>query len=106
KGRDEKVLQTNWEALLPIFNIIEEDEASFAQRIKSGKIKRIRMLSEPSDLLKVAASEGIAYIDHAPVLSNGRIELLHYLRESSLSVSYHRYGNLGLREGELRKPIL
>ncbi len=32
----------------------------------------------------------------------GRIELLWYLTEQSLSVSYHRYGNLGGRTGEER----
>lgn len=106
KGEDEKVRHANWEAMLPIFNIIEENEASFAERVKGGKIRRIRMLHKPSEALKKAAAEGAAYIDHAPVLANGRIELLHYLREMSLSISYHRYGNLGLREGELRKPIL
>ena len=31
-----------------------------------------------------------------------RIELLKYLREQSLSVDYHRFGNLGAREGEAR----
>jgi RHH-type proline utilization regulon transcriptional repressor/proline dehydrogenase/delta 1-pyrroline-5-carboxylate dehydrogenase len=30
---------------------------------------------------------------------------LHYLQEVSISIDYHRYGNLGLRDGELRSPI-
>jgi RHH-type proline utilization regulon transcriptional repressor/proline dehydrogenase/delta 1-pyrroline-5-carboxylate dehydrogenase len=41
----------------------------------------------------------------APVLAAGRIELLHYLREQSLCVDYHRYGNLGARAGEPRAPV-
>lgn len=106
KSEDAKVRQANWEALLPIFNIVEEDEKSFISRLEHGHVRRIRMLSEPSDALKKKAAEFACYIDHAPVLANGRVELLHYLREMSLSVSYHRYGNLGLREGELRNPVL
>jgi RHH-type transcriptional regulator, proline utilization regulon repressor / proline dehydrogenase / delta 1-pyrroline-5-carboxylate dehydrogenase len=56
-------------------------------------------------LLSVAAEAAIPIIDD-PVLANGRLELLHYLQEISISIDYHRYGNLGLREGELRKAIL
>ncbi|QVL57867.1 MAG: bifunctional proline dehydrogenase/L-glutamate gamma-semialdehyde dehydrogenase [Simkaniaceae bacterium] len=106
KSQDAKVRQANWEVLLPIFNIIEEDEKTFIDRIKHSHVKRIRMLHEPSLSLKKASAENASYIDYAPVLANGRVELLHYLREMSLSISYHRYGNLGLREGELRRPIL
>ena len=106
KSHDAKVRQANWEVLLPIFNIIEEDEKTFIDRMEHGHVKRIRMLHEPSFLLKKASAENASYIDHAPVLANGRVELLHYLREMSLSISYHRYGNLGLREGELRRSIL
>jgi RHH-type proline utilization regulon transcriptional repressor/proline dehydrogenase/delta 1-pyrroline-5-carboxylate dehydrogenase len=32
-----------------------------------------------------------------PVLPIGRLELLHYLREQTISSDYHRYGNLGVR---------
>ncbi len=106
KSQDDKACHANWEVLLPIFNIIEEDEKVFIKRVEGGGAKRIRMLQEPSQALKEAAAKTAAYIDHAPILANGRIELLHYLRELSLSISYHRYGNLGLREGELRRPIL
>ena len=106
KSADAKIRQANWEVLLPIFNIIEEDEKAFIDRIEQGHIKRVRMLQEPSQALKEAVSKNAGYIDHAAVLANGRVELIHYIREISLSISYHRYGNLGLREGELRCPIL
>ena len=105
KSQDAKVLQANWESLLPIFNIVEEDEAAFIKRMRTSHFKRVRMLEEPSNEMKQVAAETATYIDHAPVLANGRIELLHYLREMALSIDYHRYGNLGLRESELRKPI-
>ena len=34
---------------------------------------------------------------HIP-LAEGRIEMLRYLQEQSLSIDYHRYGNFGERE--------
>ena len=36
------------------------------------------------------------------VVSAGRVELLWYVREQSVSHAYHRYGNLGARGGERR----
>ncbi|MCB1084732.1 MAG: bifunctional proline dehydrogenase/L-glutamate gamma-semialdehyde dehydrogenase, partial [Chlamydiia bacterium] len=106
KSDEVKTQQANWESLLPIFNIVEETEETFINRLEHSNIRRIRMLKKPSAALTKAAAELATYIDYAPVLANGRIELLHYLREMSLTISYHRYGNLGLREGELRRPVL
>jgi RHH-type transcriptional regulator, proline utilization regulon repressor / proline dehydrogenase / delta 1-pyrroline-5-carboxylate dehydrogenase len=95
----------NWQALLPLFNITEESEEDFLSRVRSGDIKRVRMISKATPELLNAAAISACYINDTPVLANGRIELLHYLREVSLSIDYHRYGNLGLRENEMRKPI-
>ena len=95
----------NWQTLLPIFNLTYEAEDAFMERVKNENIKRIRLVSSPSEELKNLASELGCYLDTDPVLANGRIELLHYLREVSLSVAYHRYGNLGIREGEIRHPV-
>jgi RHH-type proline utilization regulon transcriptional repressor/proline dehydrogenase/delta 1-pyrroline-5-carboxylate dehydrogenase len=35
----------------------------------------------------------------------GRLELLWYLQEQSISFDYHRYGNLGARADEPRAPV-
>ena len=40
------------------------------------------------------------------VSQHGRIELLWYVREQSVSQVYHRYGNLGVRAGEERDEPL
>ena len=40
-----------------------------------------------------------------PIVASGRVEPLWYVREQSLSVDYHRYGNLGRRAGEIRRPV-
>ncbi|MCY3974507.1 MAG: bifunctional proline dehydrogenase/L-glutamate gamma-semialdehyde dehydrogenase [Simkaniaceae bacterium] len=100
-----RIPQTHWEALLPGFTVIEEDEPTFIRRLHQNRFKRIRMLEKPSCALETAAAEYGTHIDYAPVLANGRVELLRYLREVSISIDYHRYGNLGLRENELRQPI-
>ncbi len=101
-----KQIHLDWLELVPILRVVEEDEEAFLERVKAGRIQRIRLIEPASQAIKEAAAQaGVHFID-APVLVNGRLELLHYLREMSLSIDYHRYGNLGLREGELRKPVL
>jgi RHH-type proline utilization regulon transcriptional repressor/proline dehydrogenase/delta 1-pyrroline-5-carboxylate dehydrogenase len=40
-----------------------------------------------------------------PVSAEGRLELLWYLREQSISTDYHRYGNLGARADEARAEV-
>jgi len=72
---------------------VESDEA-FLARVREGNIKRIRLLSEPDDALKMALAEKSCNVILARVLSHGRIELLNYLREVAISIDYHRYGNL------------
>jgi len=39
------------------------------------------------------------------VVAEGRLELLWYVREQSISRDYHRYGNLGRRATEARAPV-
>ena len=91
---------------MPLFRIVEETEEHFLERVEAGAFKRIRLLTPPNPALQLAASKSACHLDYAPDLANGRFELLHYLREVAISFDYHRYGNLGIREGEVRKPIL
>jgi RHH-type proline utilization regulon transcriptional repressor/proline dehydrogenase/delta 1-pyrroline-5-carboxylate dehydrogenase len=98
--------ELDWLELFNGFPVVEESEEQLIHRIKNGKIDRIRLIEPPTKALLNAAAETATYVMDHPVLANGRLELLHYVREVSLSIDYHRYGNLGLREGELRKPIL
>ncbi|MBA3816324.1 MAG: bifunctional proline dehydrogenase/L-glutamate gamma-semialdehyde dehydrogenase, partial [Parachlamydiaceae bacterium] len=75
-----------------------ETEDDLIDRITTGKIERLRLLSQPSPILQNVLADTACHAIIAPVLANGRIELLNFLREISLSSDYHRYGNLGLRE--------
>ena len=44
--------------------------------------------------MQAGAHEALVHVESAPVLLTGRIELLRYYREQSVSHRYHRYGNL------------
>ncbi|MGD1999325.1 MAG: hypothetical protein PVJ00_02075 [Desulfobacterales bacterium] len=61
------------------------------QRIRYADPRRV-----PAEVFGAAAEVGF-YIARAPVLMEGRIELLHYLINQSICDAYHRYGNLGER---------
>ncbi len=94
-----------WKQNLKEVFFTEESNATFATRVKDGDFERVRLLSPPSEGLQEAASESATYLNSEPVLASGRLELIHYLREIALSIDYHRYGNLGTREGEKRSDI-
>jgi RHH-type proline utilization regulon transcriptional repressor/proline dehydrogenase/delta 1-pyrroline-5-carboxylate dehydrogenase len=68
-------------------------------RIRYGGRDRV-----PATVRRAAAAAG-QWIADAPVVAAGRVELLWYLREQSLSRDYHRYGNLGRRAGERRRAL-
>lgn len=63
-----------------------------------GRAERIRFLRPenvtPSFYRSIAKQA--LYIASEPFIPHGRIELMHYFIEQSISYSYHRYGNLGL----------
>lgn len=95
-----------WKKHFPQLTFTEESEEDFIHRIQEERFSRVRLISHPTDqMIKTAASVS-CYLCYWPVLANGRIELLNYLREIALSFDYHRYGNLGVREAEHRNPIL
>jgi RHH-type proline utilization regulon transcriptional repressor/proline dehydrogenase/delta 1-pyrroline-5-carboxylate dehydrogenase len=96
----------HWLELSPLLSVIEESEEHFLERVRKGKIGRVRLERKGELVLYEAAQISNTHIIDTPVLASGRFELLHYLREVSISIDTHRYGNLGLREGELRKSII
>jgi RHH-type transcriptional regulator, proline utilization regulon repressor / proline dehydrogenase / delta 1-pyrroline-5-carboxylate dehydrogenase len=98
-------IHDQWKHLSSRLTFHEEPEEQFLQKVQAGNFKRIRLLSAPSESLLQVASQSATYLNSTPVLASGHFELLHYLREISFSIDYHRYGNLGVREGEIRAPI-
>lgn len=60
-----------------------------------AEYSRIRTCSAdiPQELYEAAAVHN-KYIATAPVVRQGRFELLHYLKEQSIAYEYHRYGSI------------
>ncbi|UFH60125.1 proline dehydrogenase family protein [Sulfurovum mangrovi] len=67
--------------------------------------QRVRFLHPENvsqEIFERIAGQAI-YIAREPFVSHGRIELMHYFIEQSVSNSYHRYGNLGIQGLHLKE---
>ena len=87
--------------------LVEETDAAVAALVSRSDV-RVRYGGRdrvPAAVRRAAAAAG-QWIADVPVVAAGRVELLWYLREQSISFDYHRYGNLGRRAGELRRPLV
>jgi RHH-type transcriptional regulator, proline utilization regulon repressor / proline dehydrogenase / delta 1-pyrroline-5-carboxylate dehydrogenase len=73
------------------------DPAGLAPRVvQCDRLRYAAADRVPREVYAAAAQNG-TYIARAPVLMDGRVELLHYFLNQSISNTYHRYGNLGER---------
>ena len=81
-----------WLTTLPLLACVVEDEPAAAARV--AQFERVRQLGSAESMLLSAAEENGVYVAREPLLAAGRVELLHYVREQSLSVVTHRYGSL------------
>jgi RHH-type proline utilization regulon transcriptional repressor/proline dehydrogenase/delta 1-pyrroline-5-carboxylate dehydrogenase len=87
---------------------VEESDEELASVISDGLTDRVRYAGHdrvPEVVLRAVGDSGV-YVARAPVLAEGRVELLWYLREQSISFDYHRYGTLGDRAMEERADTL
>ena len=87
---------------------VEETDAQLAQAIRERQTDRVRYAGPERVPLEVlhAGNEAGACVVSQPVSAEGRLELLWYVHEQSISTDYHRYGNLGLRADEARAEVL
>ena len=78
---------------------VEEDDRTLADVIRNAQTERVRYAGpgRVSREVLAAANDTGVFVARAPVLAEGRVELLWYLREQSISRDYHRYGNIGER---------
>lgn len=87
------IQEVSWKELGPV-TLVEEGEEEWIEWLKTEAYPRLRQLSEPPNALAGKIAECGVMPLKTPVVANGRIELLNYLREQSISIDYHRYGNL------------
>ncbi|KAA6326736.1 Bifunctional protein PutA, partial [termite gut metagenome] len=74
-------------------NVSVQDESQFVAGMK--QYERIRACSARlSDVIFNKAAELGLYIATEKPVTEGRIELLHYLKEQSIAYEYHRYGSI------------
>jgi RHH-type proline utilization regulon transcriptional repressor/proline dehydrogenase/delta 1-pyrroline-5-carboxylate dehydrogenase len=83
---------------------VEEDDAMLAAAMRMATDGRVRYAApgRVPESIRAAAAESLQYVADTPVSTAGRVELLWYFREQSISHVYHRYGNLGERANETR----
>jgi len=84
--------------------VIHESEEELINRLSSLPEKTIRLLSEPSEELLKGFAEHSCNLLRSPVVACGRVELINYLREQSISYDYHRYGNVAYKDVGKRNP--
>ncbi|HUA95078.1 MAG TPA: aldehyde dehydrogenase family protein, partial [Acidimicrobiales bacterium] len=74
--------------------LVVESAASFAARCHGLRAARVRLLGAPeAEVVAAAGRHGLSVLDE-PICSHGRLELVRWLREQSISRSLHRYGNV------------
>lgn len=72
-----------------------ETQDKLARRIADLGTTRIRVVGESvEEGLQIAANQANVHLATDEVLRVGRLELLHYLREQSMTQTLHRFGNL------------
>ncbi|MBT8343671.1 MAG: bifunctional proline dehydrogenase/L-glutamate gamma-semialdehyde dehydrogenase, partial [Sulfurovum sp.] len=69
------------------------------------KFQRVRFLHQDNVTQNIynAVADKAIYIASDNFVSHGRLELMHYFIEQSISNSYHRYGNLGIQSIKLEE---
>ena len=103
-----KLLEELTESWAGAIEFVGETDAQLAQAIRERQTDRVRYAApdRPPDEVLQAGNEMGGCVNGRPVSGEGRLELLWYVREQSISTDYHRYGNLGVRVAETRADVL
>ncbi len=83
---------------------VEEEDEELVAAIAGRQTDRLRYAHParvPGEVLLAAARANVGVVS-VPVVAEGRLEMLWAVREQSISIDYHRYGNLGPRVTEPR----
>lgn len=83
--------------------VVEDDEAIKARFADLAKEARyLRYPGCPADMGREAEKAGLVVL-RRPVMANGRLELISYFKEQSVTETLHRYGNIIPRPDQVRK---
>jgi RHH-type proline utilization regulon transcriptional repressor/proline dehydrogenase/delta 1-pyrroline-5-carboxylate dehydrogenase len=78
--------------------LIQEEENKFIDSLADYERVIYSDITKVSDAVFKKASEPLTFIIRQKPMMEGRLELLNYFSEQSISHSFHRYGNIGARE--------
>ncbi len=83
-------------------DFIRESDQELSDLIKADQAGRIRYADRKQvpAAIREAANQSLAYLADEPITLHGRVEMIWYHQEQSISNVYHRYGNLGERAVE------
>ncbi|RXK07817.1 bifunctional proline dehydrogenase/L-glutamate gamma-semialdehyde dehydrogenase [Halarcobacter bivalviorum] len=81
-------------------NLVVQDEDKFKKEISKYDRVIFSDISKVSEEVFKEAAKTVTFIVRAKPMMEGRLELLNYFIEQSVSHSYHRYGNIGARDLE------
>ena len=86
-----------------VHSVEDASDEQLSEMIRRGDTPTyIRCFGTPTDVLGRAVIGTPVRLTYAPCVAASRVEMLYFMREQSVSIDYHRYGNLGLREDEVR----
>ncbi len=87
---------------------VTESDDALVEAIENGQVQRLRYGNDAHvpESIRRACNAHQTFIADQKLVMLGRIELLWYVAEQSISFDYHRYGNLGPRSGEVRADVL
>jgi len=77
--------------------MVQEDDSKFVKSIKNYERVIYSNITKVPKIVFEKAAESLTFIIRAKPMMEGRLELLNYFIEQSISHSFHRYGNIGAR---------
>ncbi|MDB4664514.1 proline dehydrogenase family protein [bacterium] len=103
-----KVLHDMTESWAADIEFVEQTNEELIDAVEWGGVSRLRYASADRVPIEVrqAVMDRYVHVADSPVVAQGRVELMWYVQEQSISSDYHRYGNLGLRSCEERAAVI
>ena len=93
-----KLFLENASELLSSDKLLEQSTEVMAKSVSKFDRVIYSDISKVPDLVFEEATKSLTFIVRQKPMMEGRLELLNYFVEQSISHSYHRYGNIGARE--------